>query len=318
MKLVLRAQERDIIEMSEKEKIAFCGYHGWHDWYLSSNIAKEDNLNGHLLPGLEPLGVPRGLLNTALPFKYNNIGELERIIKKHDIGTIIIEPMRHQEPVGGFLEKVRDISNEIGAVLIFDEVTSAWRNNLGGIHLKYGVYPDVAVFGKAISNGFPMAAIIGKRHIMEVFQKSFISSTYWTERIGPAASLATIKKMEEKDVANHISEIGKMIEIGWKKLSEKHGLDISTIGPYSLITLKFNYSKDQEIKTLFIQEMLKRGFLANLTVYVSYSHKKQHVKKYLDNVDAVFETIKKAIDNNEILKSIEGDVAHKGFKRLTD
>jgi len=130
---------------SKKDKIAFCGYHGWHDWYLSSNLADDTNLDGQLLPGLKPLGVPRDLTGTAIPFNYNEIGELEEIVKDNDIGVIVVEPIRHQEPKNNFLENTRRIAEEINAVLIFDEITSGWRMNVGGIHELYKVYPTNSI-----------------------------------------------------------------------------------------------------------------------------------------------------------------------------
>ncbi|MGZ7068533.1 MAG: aminotransferase class III-fold pyridoxal phosphate-dependent enzyme [Methanobacterium sp.] len=185
---------------SNKDKIAFCGYHGWHDWYLSANLENEKNLNGQLLPGLKPLGVPSNLSGNTIPFNYNKIEELEEIINNNDIGVIVVEPIRHDHPKKGFLESIREIADDIGAVLIFDEITSGFRMNIGGIHELYNVNPDIVVYGKALSNGYPMAAIIGKHDVMNASQDSFISSTYWTERIGPTASIATINKMKEKNM----------------------------------------------------------------------------------------------------------------------
>jgi len=179
-----------------KDQIAFCGYHGWHDWYLSANLTGEVNLAEHLLPGLEPNGVPQNLKDTAIPFKYNNIKELESIIQNHDIGVIIMEVIRNQEPEDGFLHRVRKLADRHKIVLIFDEITSGFRQNLGGIHLSYGVIPDVAIFGKTMGNGYAISAVIGKKEVMEHAQSSFISSTFWTERIGPTAALKTIELME--------------------------------------------------------------------------------------------------------------------------
>ena len=300
-----------------KEKIAFCGYHGWHDWYLSSNLADNANLDGHLLPGLDPNGVPRCLLKTAIPFEYNNFSKIEKIIQENDIGVIIMEPMRHQEPQNDFLKKIRKLANEIEAVLIFDEISSGWRMNTGGLHLKFGVNPDIAVFGKAISNGYPMGAIIGKKEVMDAAQTSFISSTYWTERIGPTAAIATINKMLKHNVPSHLERIGKLIEKGWVDLIKKYNLDFEILPPYPLITLQLNYENSQEIKTLITQEMLKRGILATVSIYVSYSHTEEHVRIYLKNLDEIFGIIKKAIDQNNIKNLLEGPVAHKGFQRLT-
>jgi glutamate-1-semialdehyde aminotransferase len=302
---------------TKKDKVAFCGYHGWHDWYLAANLTGDQNLTGHLLPGLSPIGVPRGLTNTALPFYYNHIEQLEEIIKKHDIGVIVMEPSRHKEPENDFLEKVRKIADAIGAVLIFDEISSGFRRNVGGIHLLYKVIPDIAVFAKAISNGYPMGAIIGREKVMSAAQETFISSTYWTERIGPTAALATLKKMQRLRVPRHLEKIGNLIGRGWVKLARRHGLDITLGGPSALVNFSFNYGNAQELKTLFTQEMLKRGFLAVLTVYVSYAHKEKHIKQYLKAVDQVFKIISQAIKDNKVKDLLEGPVAHKGFQRLT-
>jgi glutamate-1-semialdehyde aminotransferase len=304
-----------------KDKVAFCGYHGWHDWYLSANLADDKNLDGHLLPGLEPLGVPRGLKGTAIPFNYNKIEEFREIVENNDIGVIVMEPTRHCEPEKNFLRNVKRIADEIGAVLIFDEISSGWRMNIGGAHELYKVYPDIAVYGKAMSNGFPMAAVVGKAEVMDVAQNSFISSTYWTDRIGPVASIATITKLRDNNVPSHLHMIGKLISECWKKLSAEHDLrmeimgdGLSTVVP----TFVFDYGADsQALHTLFTQEMLERGFLASKNVYATYSHNEEHVDEYLENADEVFKLIKKAIEKDNVDNMLKGPVAHEGFKRLT-
>ena len=196
---------------SGKDIVAFCGYHGWQDWYLSANLASNKNLDGHLIKGLKPKGLPRCLKGTALPFHYNNVKELEKIVKKNKVGVIVMEPIRNDWPEKNFLKKIRALADKAKAVLIFDEITIGWRLNIGGSHLKLGVTPDMAVFAKGLSNGFPMAAIIGKEKIMQAAQTSFISSSYWTERIGPAAALASIKKMQKLNVPKHLDKIGKLL-----------------------------------------------------------------------------------------------------------
>ena len=304
---------------TEKDKVAFCGYHGWHDWYLSANLADDKNLDGHLLPGLEPLGVPRGLTGTAIPFNYNRTEELEEIVENNDIGVIVMEPIRHHEPENDFLRKARNIADEIGAVVIFDEISSGWRMNVGGVHVLYKVYPDIAVYGKAMSNGFPMAAIVGKGDVMDLAQNSFISSTYWTDRIGAVASIAAINKMLENNVPFYLCKIGNLISEGWRKLAKEHDLKIVIMDAVpSLTTFVFDYGDDsQALHTLFTQEMLKRGFLASKSVYTSYSHNEEHVKKYLENVSEVFDIIKETIERNNVHDLLKGPVAHEGFKRLT-
>lgn len=302
---------------TKKDKVAFCGYHGWHDWYLASNLANDRNLDGHLLEGLNPLGVPRGLSGTSIPFEYNKIEQLEKIVEGNNIGTIIMEPLRHQEPKDNFLKRVREIADKIKAVLIFDEISAGFRLKIGGSHLKYGINPDIAVFGKALGNGFPINAVIGRKEVMDVAQETFISSTNWTERVGPVAAIATIKKMQRVNAHKRIDATGKLIGEGWVSLAREHNLKIKLEGPNALITFNFDYPNAQELRTLFTQEMLKRGYLATTTVYVSFAHTKDDIKKYMKSVDDVFKLIKKAIERESVEKLLEGPVAHKGFTRLT-
>lgn len=303
-----------------RDKVAFCGYHGWHDWYLSANLANDKNLDGQLLPGLEPAGVPRSLNGTVLPFSYNNIAELDAIISNHgkDIAAIVMEPVRHHEPEEGFLQHVRETGKKIGAVLIFDEVTSGWRMNVGGVHLLYGISPDITVFAKGISNGYPMAAVIGRRDTMEGAQKTFISSTYWTERIGPAAALATIRKMQARNIPKHLCRIGNSVRGVWTALAEKHNLKISIQGIPPLSIFSFHYGEiSQALHTLFTQEMLKRGFLASRAFYATYAHRTRHIDSYFVAVDKTFKLIADALSNDEVLKLLECPVADSGFKRLS-
>ncbi len=302
-----------------KDKVAFCGYHGWHDWYLAANIADEGNLDGQLLPGLDPAGVPRNLQSTAIPFNYNQPESLENIVDEHgdNLAAIIMEPMRHSEPDDEFLRYVRETADRTGAVLIFDEVTSAWRMNVGGIHLLYGINPDIAVFAKGISNGYPMAAIIGTRHVMEAAQNTFISSTYWTEKIGTVAALATIRKMKSESVPEHLNRMGNSVRKIWESSAAESGLNIQIHGMPPLSILAFHYGeKSPAINTLFTQEMLKRGFLASKAFYATYSHKEEHISVYEKAVKEVFEIIVNAIKENILDASLNGPIAHSGFKRL--
>jgi glutamate-1-semialdehyde 2,1-aminomutase len=302
---------------TRKDKVAFCGYHGWHDWYLSANLADDKNLDGHLLPGLEPKGVPRCLARTSFPFNYNKIEELEDIVHKNkDIGVIVVEPVRHQQPKDDFLGKIRKIANRVGAVLVFDEITSGWRMNVGGIHELYGVYPDIAVYAKAMSNGFPMGAVVGKTEVMDIAQETFISSTAWTERVGPIASIATIEKMQKHKVPSHLCKIGNLISNGWRRLAESAGLKISVMGIPPLTTFAFEHKENQALQTLFTQEMLNRGFLASKSIYVSFSHTEENVARYLENADRAFGIVKKAVESGNIQKFLKGPVANAGFRRL--
>ena len=267
-----------------------------------------------------PGGTPAGLRGTALPFRYNQIAELEAIVAagRDDLAAIVMEPMRHELPRDGFMARIRQLADECGAVLIFDEITAGWRSHHGGIHLRLGVAPDIAVFAKAISNGYPMAAIIGRGEIMDAAQLTFISSTYWTEGIGPAAALATLKKFREVDVVSHLTRIGELTRNGWRSLGESHGLVLKVGGLPALCTLAFDHGDlSRPLMTLFTQEMLARGFLADGVFYPTWAHTSADVARYLECVGVVFAMLRERIDRGEVLAALRGPVAHTGFARLT-
>lgn len=301
-----------------KDQVAFCGYHGWHDWYLAANLADNKNLDGQLLPGLKPKGVPRGLKGTSIPFNYNKVEELKKIVKENNIGVIIMESIREHEPEKSFLKEVRKIADKIGAVLIFDEITSGFRITVGGAFKKFGVTPDIVVYGKALGNGFPIAAVVGKKQIMDAAQETFISSTFWTERIGPTAAIAMIKKFQKNNVADHLMKIGERITRGWKKAADRNGLKIETHGIAPLTSFSLQYGDDsQALHTLFNQEMLERGYLVTKAVYVSFAHTEKIIDKYLTLVDEVFGKLKKVIEKGNVRELLKGDIAYADFKRLT-
>jgi len=300
--------------------VAICGYHGWHDWYLAVNLFQKDALKGHLLPGLEPAGVPKELANTAIPFHYNNKEEFEDIIKKYGdrIAAVIMEPCRTHPPNPGFLEFVRDGIHSVGGLLIFDEITIGWRLCYGGAHLKFGVNPDLAVFAKAMGNGHPIGAIIGTKKAMEGANISFISSSYWTESVGPVAALATLKKLKKLNVPVYISEIGSKVQKIWNELSRKNDLPIKVDDGYPcLANFKFEHPFSMELKTLFTQLMLERGFLAGTIFYPTYAHTDKIIYLYEKAVAEVFREIFLIIRKNEIKERLKGEVAHTGFSRLT-
>ena len=263
--------------------------------------------------------MPRELRGTNIPFNYNKLNELQAIIDKYpnEIGVIIMEPQRDTPPEPGFLEGVRSIATKIGAVLIFDEVTSGFRMNIGGIHLLSGVNPDMAVFGKALGNGYPISAVIGRRAVMEHAQTTFISSTFWTERIGPTAALATIKKMEDHNVPKYLIEYGNLINRGWTELAKKHSIDIHISGIPPLTHITFKADDPLAVQTLYAQEMLKRGFLLGAAVYSSYAYSAEVINKFCEQSDPVFEKIKTALANDNVHSLLKGEVIHSGFKRLT-
>lgn len=302
---------------SGKDKVAICGYHGWHDWYLSTNHNSGDGLSGHLLPGLEPAGVPKNLKDSVFPFHYNNIQELETIVATQDIGVIKMEVVRNFGPEDNFLQKVRDLATKKNIVLIFDECTSGFRETFGGIYKKYGVEPDMAMYGKTIGNGYALTAVVGKKSVMEAAQKTFISSTFWTERIGPTAALKTLEVMERIKSWEIITAKGKQMQEGWQKLANENNLSITVSGIPSLTTYAFNSDDALLFKTFITQEMLKKGFLASTNFYASIAHEDVDFEQYFSELDTVYKKIKEhengTLDINSLL---EGPICHSGFKRL--
>ncbi len=302
---------------SGRDNIAVCGYHGWHDWYLAANHNGGDDLSSHLLAGLSPNGVPRSLKKTVFPFNYNDLEELVSVVDNNNIGVIKMEVVRNMGPANNFLHKVRKLASDRNIVLIFDECTSGFRETFGGIYQKYGVEPDMAMYGKTIGNGYALTAVVGRKSVMESAQKTFISSTFWTERIGPTAALATLKVMEETRSWEIITSIGNKMRSGWKKLADDHNLNIVISGIPSLSTYVFESNKGLEYKTFISQEMLKKGYLASTNFYASTAHNENNLKLYLEALNDVYKVISDCEKGNiEIEDLLDGPVSHSGFKRL--
>ncbi len=299
-----------------KFKVAFCGYHGWHDWYLAANLGDKKNLAGHLLPGLEPKGVPAALRDTIYPFTYNCFDELETLVNNNDIGVIKMEVSRNMGPEENFLQKVRNLATKKHIVLIFDECTSGFRQTFGGLHKLYGVEPDMAVFGKALGNGYAITAAIGRREIMEAAQTTFISSTFWTERTGPTAGLKTLEVMERIQSWEQITQTGLDITARWRTLAEKYGLSITTSGLPALTRFTFGSPKALAYKTLITQEMLAKGYLAGTSVYVCTAHTPEVVNGYFEALDPIFGIIRECEEGRDVMSLLKGPVCHGEFKRL--
>ena len=300
---------------TDKQVILFSGYHGWSDWYLAANLSKDNALDGQLMPGLEPRGVPRNLIGTSIPFDFNSLDSLKESIQanKDDIAAIVIEPARGEEPNIDQLTKIKDIASEIGAVLVFDEITSGFRMCPGGIHRKYGVHPDMAVFAKSMANGYAMAAIIGKEEVMESAQTTFISSTNWTDRIGPTAAIATIEKYISHNAENHLISIGNKVKTIWREAAEESEMDITVSGLPTLCNFTFNHEEARGLNTRFVSEMLKRGFLAFRQFKPSLAHDDQDINNYAKATKEIF-ILLSSIPKDKIN---DFQLAHDGFKRLT-
>lgn len=303
-----------------RDVVAFCGYHGCHDWYLAANLAEDDALDGHLLPGLAPAGVPRGLAGTALPFQYNHLEELEAIVSRcgERLAAIVMEPIRSELPLPGFIAGVRKFANQSGAVLIMDEISAGLRYCTGGAHLVLhdGIQPDMAVFSKALGNGYAMAAVIGRKEIMEAAQKTFISSTNWTERVGPTAAIATLKKHARENAAEQFIRHGRQIIKTWGDMGCKYGFDIHAGGMEAMGHFSFEMPDFLSYKAYFVQLMLEQGILASNMCYLMLSHTDQDVQQYLFACDKAFAKMAEAREKGDIDSRLAGRSAVSGFKRI--
>jgi|TARA_B110000114_G_C15079469_1_gene393361 glutamate-1-semialdehyde 2,1-aminomutase len=297
-----------------KPNIAACGYHGWHDWYLSSNLSNRNNLNYHLLKNVKTAGVNSKLKNTTFLFRYNDIDRLEYLLKNKKIGIIKMEVERTIKPDIKFLKKVRNLANKYNAVLIFDECTSGFRETLGGVFNKYKIFPDIVTYGKAIGNGHAITAVVARKKFLRAAEDTFVSSTFWSERIGFVAALSTINMMKSKKIFQLIKKIGKDIKYRWLEIAKKNNIEIEIFGKDSIPQFKFKNS-NQIYKTYFTQEMLKKNFLASNTVYVSIAHKKNVLNRYFKIFDKIFKNIS-TNDLKKIKSSIKGEIAHTEINRL--
>ncbi|MDW7659060.1 MAG: aminotransferase class III-fold pyridoxal phosphate-dependent enzyme, partial [Bacillota bacterium] len=233
------------------------------------------------------------------------------------LAAVIMEPCRWNDPEPGFLEFIRDRAHACGALVIYDEITIGWRLTFGGAHLKLGISPDIAIFAKALGNGYPIGAVIGARAAMEGAHRSFISSTYWTEGIGPVAALATLRKMEQVKAHEHAAQIGTAVSAVWKERAAEHGLRIQTGDGYPCLAhFKFAYDNSETLRTLYTQLMLERGFLGGVSIYPTTAHTTDVVSLYDAAVSDVFSILAQAIRQDCVDSLLRGPVAHSGFRRL--
>jgi glutamate-1-semialdehyde aminotransferase/spore coat polysaccharide biosynthesis protein SpsF (cytidylyltransferase family) len=297
-----------------KDKIAICGYHGWHDWYLSANLSDSHNLNSHLMRNLPIQGVQKNLKNSVFVFEYNNFDQLKKIVSQNNIGTVIMEVSRNEAPKKNFLENVRKLTKNKNIVLIFDECTSGFRETFGGLHLKYKINPDIATFGKALGNGYAVNAVIGTDSIMNYANSTFISSTFWTERIGSVAGLKTLEIMEKIKSWDIISSLGKKVKANWKSLAKKNNIKLNICGLSALPRFDFE-NNNLYYKTFVSQEFLKQNFLASNAIYLCTEHNMKIFNNYFDILDSVFFKIRRSIkDNIDPQKLLSGPVCIGGIR----
>ena len=302
---------------SGKSKIAICGYHGWHDWYLAANLTSNDSLNQHLLDYLPVSGVPQELRTTILPFRFNNFDDLDILADASDLAAIKMEVMRSEPPKSGYLEKIRSICDCKGIPLIFDECTSGFRSNLGGLHLQYGVLPDLAVLGKALGNGYAITAVLGSDEVMSSISHSFISSTFWTEAIGPAAALASLDVMERISSFDILCSTGSKVKHLWSTYASKYSIPLSVAGLDSLATFTFDIDQSLLFKTYFTERMLDFNIMASTSFYPSISHSSSDLKAYSQALEIVFSELSPFLDDPSQIKSkLKGPPSTPSFERL--
>jgi glutamate-1-semialdehyde aminotransferase len=300
---------------SGKDNVAMCGYHGWHDWYLSANLSDPSNLNSHLMSNLPIQGVQKNLKNTSFAFQYNNLNQFKEVMTQKNIGVVIMEVARYDRPKKNFLEYVRKFTKENNIVLIFDECTSGFRETFGGLHLKYKINPDIATYGKALGNGYAINAIIGTNSVMSYANSSFISSTFWTERIGSVAALKTLEIMEKIKSWEIISSLGIKIKKNWKSIAKNNKIRIKIKGLDPLPRFDFDNKNNLYFKTFISQEFLKKKILAANSIYLCTDHNMKIFDNYFNILDSVFFKISKCIkDNINPKKLLDGPICISGIR----
>ncbi len=286
--------------------IAFSGYHGWHDWYLSANLSNKKNLNNHLLKNLKPLGIPKQLKNLSVSFDFDNFDKLYKLSKAHKLAAVVIEPARFKYLSKSFVNKINNLCEKENICLIVDEITTGWREGLGGIYKKIGLKPDIVVYGKALGNGYAISAIVGKKKYMDKAQDTFISSVAWTEAIGFTAALAVIDEFKKNKVEKKIVSLGNYVRKTWKEIANKNNIKLSISDVVSFPSFNFGYDTktNEYLYTLLTELMLEKGYLCSNIFFISYAHNKKEIQKYLKVLSQVFHKISLSLlKNKKILKS---------------
>jgi len=260
-----------------KDKVLFSGYHGWHDWYQSANYLVDPESGEFPFAGIEPIGVPKVLAGTALPFIYGDLKSLEQLFNenKGEVAAIMMEPLRSDIPEKGYLEGVQKLAKENNAILIFDEVSCGWRTRIGGIQEFLNVIPDMSVFAKAMSNGYPMGVTVGSRDVMEPASEMFISSSYWSDNVGLVASITTINELKARNSEDQFENIGALMRKTIDEVILSVGIPAQSSGFHYRSSLSIDLPDESlrpKINTLFIQEMAKNGVHANMGFTPTLSH----------------------------------------------
>jgi len=291
-----------------RDKIACCGYHGWQDWYIASTTRDR--------------GIPQFAKSLILPFEYNNLSSLEALFEQYpgEIAAVIMEPMGVVEPTASFLEKVRELAHARGALLIFDEIITGFRLALGGAQEYFRVIPDMACFGKGLGNGMPISAVVGLREHMQVFDEIFYSFTFGGEALSLAAGVATIREFREKGVVGHFWKCGQVLKEGYNGLAKEFGVESQTqcmgLPPRTVISFfDKDGSESLALRSLFMQECIKRGVLFFGSQNLCFSHTQSDLDRTLEAYREAMAVISEAIDQGDVASFLEGSIVQPIFRK---
>ena len=303
-----------------RDKILFCGYHGWHDWYQSANYLVDPDTGEFPFAGIEPIGVPKVLAGTAIPFTYGDLEMLEKLLQdnKGEVAAVMMEPLRSELPSPEYLEGVKDIARRYGALLIFDEVSCGWRMSLGGMQEYVGVTPDMTVVAKAMSNGYPMGAVVGSREAMEDAARMFVSSSYWSDIVGIVASITTIGELRRRNSVEGFKVIGESLIEVLNQAIKSVGISARMRGLHYNPTLVIDVpdkSLTGKVDTLFIQEMAKRGIHAGMHFNATLAHTMEDIQITAEAVEGSLRVVREGLEGR-IDELLVCDIKQDPFKRL--
>ncbi len=277
------------------------GYHGFHDWFIVSTPRNK--------------GVPKVMAEWILPHNYNDIDSIEKTIsaQSNEIAALIIEPVINYEPKPGFLERIRELTEKNNIVLIYDEMKTGFRLDIGGAQKYLNVVPDLAVYAKGLSNGFPLSVLAGKRYLMKQFEDEscFFSGSYATEKASLNAALKTLEILERDKVIEQNWKMGDILKRGIRKIINKYNLhefmNIVGFAPMShFVMADYKGFTVNEIKSFIQQECVKRGILFVGYHHICFAHRKKHIDKTLKVYDEVMSMLKRALDDGSLKEKIEG------------
>ena len=304
-----------------RDRMLICGYHGWHDWYQAANFLADPESGEFPFAGIEPIGVPRALEGTVIPFTYGNLGMLEGLLQKHqgEVAGIMMEPARTELPEPGYLEGVKALAHKHDVVLIFDEVSCGWRLKIGGVQEHVGVTPDMTVVAKAMSNGYPMGAVVGSRAVMEPAGRMFISSSYWSDNVGLIASLTTIRELKRRDAERRFEEIGEALRAAVNQAIADAGLSGACTGLHTnpAVSLELpDESLQPKVSTLFVQEMARQGIHCYMGFKATLAHTEEDIQQTAAAATEALGVIKSGLDAGDVDSLLACDLKRDPFRRL--